>query len=102
MATVGVSVAHRLGRDEAMRRVAQAVAGAKARYGHIVNISEESWSDGGFSFAAGALGQVLRGAVDVTDVSADLQVEWPLLLRPFQRTVMSLVQAKGVQLLAEP
>ncbi len=102
MTEVQISIPHQLGKDEAMRRLAQAVADARIKYGSIVHFAEENWSDGSLSFAVGALSQLLRGTVDVTDTNADLRMQWPLLLRPLQGKFTNLLQARGAQLLTEP
>ena len=70
-----VSIPHRLGRDEAVRRIKSGFGQAHAHFAHLLTISEETWDDSRLSFRASALGQAASGLIDVRDDHVVLTVQ---------------------------
>lgn len=95
-----VSIPHRLGKDEATRRIKEGVQWAKDKYGGVVSIGQEAWADDQLAFRVGVLGQTASGTVLVTDSTATLSIELPWLLARFAQKAQALVQKQG-QLLLE-
>jgi putative polyhydroxyalkanoic acid system protein len=94
-----VSIPHRLGRDEAVRRIKSGFTGARAHFAHLLTISEEAWDDNRLSFHASALGQQASGLIDVRDTQVVLTVQLPWLLARFAQAASKLIQREGTLML---
>jgi hypothetical protein len=95
-----VVIPHRLGKDEALRRIKDGVARAKSEFGYLLRIDSDAWEGDRLSFAASALGQHANGVIDVYDGAVRLEVTLPWLLARFARAVQRVVGQRG-QLLLE-
>jgi hypothetical protein len=78
--SVVVSIPHRLGREEAARRIRSGFATARANYSAFVTIHDESWTGDRLAFNISALGQNAPGALDVADDHVRVEVTLPWLL----------------------
>ena len=94
-----VSIPHRLGRDEAVRRIKSGFAGAHAHFAHLVAISEERWDDNRLTFRASALGQSASGVIDVREDSVVLSVQLTWLLARFANAATKLIRREGTLML---
>jgi hypothetical protein len=94
-----VSIPHRLGREEAVRRIRSGFAAAHTHFAHLVRISQESWEDGRLSFRASALGQVASGLIDVREDSVVLTVQLPWLLAKFAQATAKVIRREGTLML---
>jgi hypothetical protein len=94
-----VSIPHRLGRDEAVRRIKSGVAEARPHFAHLLTISDETWDDNRLSFRASALGQVASGVIDVREDRVVLTVQLPWLLARFAQAASSLISREGTLML---
>jgi hypothetical protein len=77
---VVVTVPHRLGREEAVRRLKSGFERAGAQFGGFLNISQQDWQGDRLTFNASALGQQAAGTVDVMEDSVRIEVTLPWLL----------------------
>ena len=71
-----VSIPHRLGREEAARRIKSGLTAARANYSALLTIHEETWSGDRLAFNLSALGQSAVGFIDVAD--DHVRLPWPL------------------------
>lgn len=62
-----VSIPHRLGRQEATRRLKTGLANARANYAQWLALDEEIWNGDSVQFRVRALGQSAGGKIDVFD-----------------------------------
>lgn len=95
-----VTIPHRLGKAEATHRIKDGLQWAREKYGTLVSISQEDWTDDGLVFRVGVLGQSASGTVVITDQDATLSVELPWLLAKFAEKAQAIVQHQG-QLMLE-
>ena len=95
-----VTSPHRLGKEEALRRIKAGVARAKGEFAHLIRIDNDTWEGDRLSFAASALGQHAHGTIDVLETGVRLTVTLPWLLARFAHAVQRVVGQKG-QLLLE-
>jgi hypothetical protein len=95
-----VTIPHRLGKDEAARRIRDGIGRAKGEFAHLIRIDNDVWEGDRLSFAASALGQHAHGTIDVYDAAVRLEVTLPWLLARFARAVQRVVGQRG-QLLLE-
>jgi hypothetical protein len=97
-----VSIPHRLGRDEAVRRIKSGFGNAHAHFAHLVTISEERWEDNRLTFHARALGQSASGVIDVREDSVLVSVQLTWLLARFANAATKLIRQQGTLMLEKP
>ncbi len=93
-----VIIPHKLGKEEALRRVKPALGKASAAF-PVLSVEEETWTGERMDFRVRALGQLAAGSVEVGDGSVRLQVTLPWLLHKFAETVQRTIQGRGQILL---
>ena len=74
-----VSIPHRLGREEATRRLKTGLTRAAASI-PVLKVDEERWEGDRMVFRVRALGQLASGHLDVADDHVRLEVTLPRLL----------------------
>jgi hypothetical protein len=94
-----VSIPHRLGKDEAVRRLKSGLSTARANYSHIFNVQEETWTGEHLQFQVSALGQAASGSIDVMDDHVNLVVLLPWLLAKLAAAIQPLLRKEGVLML---
>ena len=94
-----VSIPHRLGKDEAVRRLKTGLGSASSNYAHLFALEEELWTGEHLQFRVRALGQVASGTIDVAEEYVTLQVFLPWLLAKIAAAVQPLVRKEGTLLL---
>ena len=94
-----VSIPHRLGKDEAMRRLKTGLGSASASFGHVFKIQEEIWTGPHLQYRISALGQVASGSIDVAEDYVRLEVFLPWLLAKLAETLQPLIRKEGTLLL---
>jgi hypothetical protein len=95
-----VSIPHRLGKQEALRRLQAGLAHVRTSFGQHLTQVEERWSGEHLDFAVAVLGQRASGTMDVADDHVRLEVELPWLLAMLAEQAKGLIQRQG-QLMLE-
>jgi hypothetical protein len=95
-----VVIPHRLGKDEALRRIKDGLGRAKTEFAWLIALEQETWTGDRLSFRAAALGQHAFGTLDVYEQAVRLEVRLPWLLARFAHAVQRVIGAKG-QLMLE-
>ena len=95
-----VTIPHRLGRDEAVRRLKAGLTGVGQKFGGVFTLTEEVWSGSRLQFAARALGQTASGAIDVADDHVRVEMQLPWLLAQLGEKAKTLIRKQG-QLMLE-
>jgi hypothetical protein len=95
-----VSIPHRLGREEAKRRLKAGLTRAAARI-PILQIDEERWEGDRLFFRVRALGQAASGHLDVSEDHARLEVTLPWLLQRFAKAAQAAISNQGNLLLGK-
>ncbi len=94
-----VSIPHRLGKDEAVRRLKSGLGHARANYASLFTVQEEAWNGDHLDFRIAALGQAASGSIDVGEDQVTLQVFLPWLLAKLAEAIQPLVRKEGTLLL---
>jgi hypothetical protein len=94
-----VSIPHRLGRDEAKRRLQSGLGNARTHFGHLFTVQEEIWSGENLAFRLTALGQAVSGSIDVLDDRVNMQIVLPWLLAKVAETIQPLIRREGMLML---
>jgi hypothetical protein len=94
-----ISSPHRLGKQEALRRLQAGLGDAGASFTHLFRIEEQTWTGDHLQFRVSALGQSASGSIDVADDYVKLEVFLPWLLAKLAETLQPLIRKEGVLLL---
>ena len=95
-----VSIPHRLGRDEAARRLKTGLGRAAASI-PVMQVEEERWEGDRMNFRIRALGQIASGQVDVADDHVKVEVVLPWLLQRFAEMAQATIRKRGKLLLTK-
>ena len=95
-----VSIPHRLGREEATRRLKAGLARAASSL-PMLKVDEERWEDNRMVFRVRALGQAASGHLDVADDQVRLEVRLPWLLQRFAEVAQVAIRNRGQLLLTK-
>ena len=94
-----VSIPHRLGRQEATRRLKTGLADARANYAQWLTLEEEIWNGDSVQFRVRALGQSAGGKIDILDDHVRLEVTLPWLLGKIAEKILPTIRKEGTLLL---
>ena len=95
-----VSIPHRLGREEAVRRIKGGLSRAAANV-PVLSVDEERWEGDRMFFRVRAIGQAAAGQIDVADDHVRLEVTLPWLLQRFAQMAQAVIRERGQLLLTK-
>jgi hypothetical protein len=95
-----VSIPHRLGREEATRRLKSGLTRAASSV-PVLKVDEERWEQDRMTFRVRALGQAASGHLDVADDHVRLEVTLPWLLQRFAEAAQVAIRNRGNLLLGK-
>src|ERR1700759_1299325 len=93
-----VSIPHRLGREEAVRRLKGGLERAAASV-PVLKVDEERWDGDQMFFRVRAVGQAASGHINVSDDHVRLEVMLPWLLQRFAEMAQIAIRDRGKLLL---
>lgn len=96
-----VTIPHRLGRDEAVRRLRDGLSRATSAL-PMLSIDEERWDGDRMAFRVRAMGQAAAGHVEIAEDHVRLEVTLPWLLQRFAQVAQAAIQARGKLMLDKP
>lgn len=94
-----VSIPHKLGKEEATRRLKAGLGSVRAEYGKILQVNEEIWSGDRLAFQVTVLMQQVGGTIDVADDHVRLEVMLPWLLAGLAHGVQATIRARATRML---
>jgi len=97
--SVVVSIPHRLGSEEAARRLKDGLGHARRHYSAFLTIEEETWTEHRLAFNIRALGQTASGVIDVADDHVRLEVTLPWLLAKLAEKFTPAIRKEGTLML---
>jgi hypothetical protein len=95
-----VSIPHRLGREEATRRLKAGLTRAATSI-PVLKVDEERWEENRMVFRVRALGQAASGHLDVADDHVRLEVTLPWLLQRFAEIAQVAIRNRANLLLTK-
>jgi hypothetical protein len=95
-----VSIPHRLGREEACRRLKHGLTRAAASV-PVLRVDEERWEGDRMIFRVRAMGQAATGHVDVEEDHVRVEVTLPWLLQRFAEVAQTAIKNRGRLLLTK-
>jgi hypothetical protein len=90
-----VVIPHRLGRDEALRRIKDGFGRAKTEFAWLLSLEEAVWTGDRLTFRVAALGQRASGVIDVYEGGVRLEVTLPWLLARFAHAAQRVIGQRG-------
>lgn len=94
-----VSIPHRLGQQEALRRIRRGLGSARTDYARFLTLEEETWSDNRVNFRIRALGQSCSGTIEVLEEHVRLEVVLPWLLAKLAERIAPAIRKEGTLML---
>src|SRR4029079_9359922 len=96
-----VSLPHRLGKAEALRRLQASLNDAQLSSGGLF-LFKNQWSGDHLDFRASMLGQTTTGTIDVAEAHVRLEGQLPWLLSMLANKAKALVEKQGKLMLEKP
>jgi len=97
-----VSIPHRLGREEAKRRLDSGISRIRPELAGLVSGFDYSWDQDRLNFRAVAMWQAITGAIEVLDDVVRIEIDLPWMMRLLGETIMKQVRGRGIAMLEKP
>jgi Putative polyhydroxyalkanoic acid system protein (PHA_gran_rgn) len=97
--TISVMIPHRLGKDEALRRIKNGIAEARTTFASVLTVKEETWTGDTLAFRVSALMQETAGTIAVAENNVKLDVELPWLLAKLAKVIAPAIKKEGTLML---
>ena len=97
--TVTVSIDHRLGKVEAVRRLKEGFARTNGHLGAMIAIEQENWEGDTLRFRMRALGQTAAGSIEVLEDALRIEVSLPWLLAKTAKRLLPILRKQATLLL---
>jgi hypothetical protein len=95
-----VSIPHRLGKEEAVRRLKTGLTRAATSV-PVLKVDEERWDGDQMTFRVRALGQAASGRINVGEDQVHVEVVLPWLLQRFAEAAQAAIRNRGQLLLTK-
>jgi len=95
-----VSIPHRLGKEEAVRRLKTGLTRAATSV-PVLKVDEERWDGDQMMFRLRALGQAASGRINVGENDVRVEVVLPWLLQRFAEVAQAAIRNRGQLLLTK-
>jgi hypothetical protein len=99
---ITVTISHRLGRDEAKRRLENGLSTIRTELGAYVKSIDYSWDGYTLSFRVSALMQTITGRIEVYEEFVRVELGLPALLRMAAKRIIGHIESRGATLLEGP
>jgi Putative polyhydroxyalkanoic acid system protein (PHA_gran_rgn) len=97
-----VSIPHRLGRQEAKRRLDSGISRIRPELGSLVNALDYSWNGDNLNFQAAAMWQTITGRISVLEDAVRIEIDLPWMMRLLSDTILKQVRGRGIAMLEKP
>jgi len=99
---VVVTIPHRLGKEEARRRLQAGLSNVHANVSDSLVMLKDAWAGDHMDFQARLLCQSTTGSIDVGDNHVRLEVQLPWMLAMVANKAKALVKRQGYLMLEKP
>jgi putative polyhydroxyalkanoic acid system protein len=97
-----ITISHRLGRDEARRRLEDGLGHIHGRLAGFVSSLDYTWTGYRLDFSVTAMRQSINGRIDIEDDIVRVEIRLPLLLRVLANKITGRVRGEAALLLDKP
>jgi hypothetical protein len=98
---IDVDIPHKLGRDEAHRRIASNIHRLKDHIPGGASHIDAQWSGERLDLTIHAMGQAVEALIDVEECKVHCRIQLPGMLALFAAPIEAMLKAKGSDLLLE-
>ena len=98
---IDVDLPHKLGREEARRRIATNMHKLKDHIPGGTSHIDERWNGDRLDLTVHAMGQAVEALIDVEDAKVHCRIQLPGMLSLFAAPIEAMLKAKGSDLLLE-
>ena len=99
--TVKVTISHRLGKGEAIRRIKEGFARTDGQLGTMFSIEQQSWEGDTLRFRVRALGQTASARIEVLEDALHIEVSLPWLLAKAANHLLTVLRKEATRLLTK-
>jgi hypothetical protein len=99
---ITVTISHRLGREDAKRRIDQGLAAIRGEIAPYVKSLDYAWEDYRLDFRVLAMMQTITGRIEVYDDFVKIELGLPRLLHLLARTIKGRIENYAATLLEGP
>lgn len=99
---ITVTISHRLGRDEAKRRIDSGLGSIRKDIAQFVRSLDYDWDGYTLNFRASAMMQTITGRLEIYEESIRVELGLPRLLHLLAKTVAGQIEQRGSALLQGP
>ncbi len=97
-----VTISHRLGRDEAKRRIESGLVAIRGEIGRYVKEIDYRWDGYRLDFRVAAMMQTIAGQIEVSEEAVKVELGLPRLLHLLGKRIAGRIERRGVALLEGP
>jgi hypothetical protein len=97
-----ITISHRLGRDEAKRRLDDGLGHIRGQLAGFVSSLDYTWTGYRLDFSVTAMRQSIDGHIDIEDDIVRVEIRLPMLLRMLANTITGRVRSEAALLLDKP
>jgi len=97
--TLTLSIAHRLGKVEAARRLKEGFARTNGHLGAMIAMEQETWEGDTLRFRMRALGHTAAASIEVLDDALRIEVSLPWLLAKVAKRLLPVLREEATLLL---
>jgi putative polyhydroxyalkanoic acid system protein len=94
-----ISIQHRLGREEVVRRLKAGLGTIRSNYGSLITVQQEVWVGDKLTLSVRALGQASSCTIQVFDNHLQIEVTLPWLLAKFADHILPTIRKEATLLL---
>ena len=96
---VTVTISHRLGKAEAVRRIKEGFARTNVNLGPMIAIEQHTWEGDTLRFRLRALGQTAAASIEVLEDALRIEVSLPWLLARAAKRLLPILRKEATRLL---
>ena len=96
--TVTATISHRLGKDEAVRRLKEGFARTKGHLG-VIAMEQETWEGDTLRFRMRVLGQTAAASIEVLEDALRIEVALPVFLAKVAKRLLPILRKEATLLL---
>jgi hypothetical protein len=97
-----VSIPHRLGRQQAKRRLDSGIGRLRPELAGLVSALDYSWEEDRLNFQASAMWQTITGGIEVLDDAIRIEIDLPRMMQLLADTIAKQVRGRGIVMLEKP
>jgi hypothetical protein len=97
--TVKVTISHRLGKGEAVKRIKEGLARTDGQLGTMIAIEQQTWEGDTLRFRVCALGQTAAASIEVLEDALNIEVSLPWLLAKAANRLLAVLRKETTRLL---